>query len=90
MLRHQLRTHNHCCFSKVLISHFCCPQYHQEKLVATAVFDALLTYEFLGYWGGIAVGMNFIGFTMLDCFSKIHEDIIGAWNLGDTDSVRHI
>ncbi|KIK36306.1 hypothetical protein CY34DRAFT_531560 [Suillus luteus UH-Slu-Lm8-n1] len=37
------------------------------------------------YWRGIAMGMNFIGFTMLDCFSKIHEDIIGVWNLYDPD-----
>ncbi|KAG1739226.1 hypothetical protein EDD22DRAFT_330941 [Suillus occidentalis] len=37
------------------------------------------------YWRGIAVGMNFIGFTMLDCFSKIHEDIVGVWNLYDPD-----
>ncbi|KIK36753.1 hypothetical protein CY34DRAFT_93852, partial [Suillus luteus UH-Slu-Lm8-n1] len=58
--------------------------------LATAVFDALLTYEFLGYWRGIAVGMNFIGFTMLDCFSKIHEDIVGVWNLYDPDGVRYI
>ncbi|KIK33725.1 hypothetical protein CY34DRAFT_99116, partial [Suillus luteus UH-Slu-Lm8-n1] len=42
------------------------------------------------YWRGIAVGMNFIGFTMLDCFSKIHEDIIGVWNLYDPDCVRYI
>lgn len=35
------------------------------------------------YWRGIGSSMNFIGFTMLDCLSVIHKDIIDVWNFKD-------
>ncbi|KAG1798753.1 hypothetical protein EV424DRAFT_1518830 [Suillus variegatus] len=35
------------------------------------------------YWRGLASSMNFTGFTMLDCLSVIHKDIIDVWNFND-------
>ncbi|KAG2140934.1 uncharacterized protein EDB93DRAFT_1105850 [Suillus bovinus] len=35
------------------------------------------------YWRGLASSMNFAGFTMLDCLSVIHKDIIDVWNFND-------
>ncbi|KAG1798751.1 hypothetical protein EV424DRAFT_1440258 [Suillus variegatus] len=35
------------------------------------------------YWRGLASSMNFAGFTMLDCLSVIHKDIIDVWNFHD-------
>lgn len=35
------------------------------------------------YWRGIGSSMNFIGFTMWDCLSVIHKDIIDVWNFND-------
>ncbi|KAG1897299.1 uncharacterized protein F5891DRAFT_1048819 [Suillus fuscotomentosus] len=35
---------------------------------------------------GLASSMNFAGFTMLDCLSVIHKDIIDVWNFNDTKS----
>jgi GTPase SAR1 family protein len=35
------------------------------------------------YWRGIGSSINFIGFTMLDCLSVIHKDIIDVWNFND-------
>ncbi|KAG1739227.1 hypothetical protein EDD22DRAFT_922500 [Suillus occidentalis] len=39
------------------------------------------------YWRGIGSSMNFTGFTMLDCLSVIHKDIIDVWNFVDS---RHL
>ncbi|KAG2753105.1 hypothetical protein P692DRAFT_20951368 [Suillus brevipes Sb2] len=39
------------------------------------------------YWRGIGSSMNFTGFTMLDCLSVIHKDIIDVWNFADS---RHL
>jgi hypothetical protein len=61
-----------------------------RKVSLVTVFDALLTCEFLGYWRGIGSSMNFIGFTMLDCLSVIHKDVIDVWNFNDPHCVRHI
>ncbi|KAG2070490.1 hypothetical protein BDR04DRAFT_1155522 [Suillus decipiens] len=35
------------------------------------------------YWRSLATGMNVIGFTMSDCLSLIHKDIIDVWNFND-------
>ncbi|KAG1720233.1 uncharacterized protein EDB91DRAFT_1282048 [Suillus paluster] len=35
------------------------------------------------YWRGLASSMNFTGFTMWDCLSLIHKDIIAVWNFND-------
>ncbi|KAG0701062.1 hypothetical protein DFH29DRAFT_1000552 [Suillus ampliporus] len=35
------------------------------------------------YWRGLASSMNFTGFTMWDCLSVIHKDIIAVWNFND-------
>ncbi|KAG1778244.1 hypothetical protein EV702DRAFT_1094974 [Suillus placidus] len=35
------------------------------------------------YWRGIGSSMNFIGFTMWDCLSVIHKDIVDVWNFND-------
>ncbi|KAG2128877.1 hypothetical protein BD769DRAFT_1457047 [Suillus cothurnatus] len=35
------------------------------------------------YWRSLGSGMNFKGFTMLDCLSVIHKDIIEVWNFND-------
>ncbi|KAG1733949.1 hypothetical protein EDB19DRAFT_1179652 [Suillus lakei] len=35
------------------------------------------------YWRGLASGMNFTGFTLWDCLSVIHQDIIAVWNFND-------
>ncbi|KIK33038.1 hypothetical protein CY34DRAFT_100375 [Suillus luteus UH-Slu-Lm8-n1] len=41
-------------------------------------------------WRGISSSMNFIGFTMLDCLSVIHKDVIDVWNFNDPHCVRHV
>ncbi|KAG2071676.1 hypothetical protein BDR04DRAFT_1230980 [Suillus decipiens] len=35
------------------------------------------------YWRSLATGMNVMGFTMSDCLSLIHNDIIDVWNFND-------
>ncbi|KAG2085647.1 uncharacterized protein F5147DRAFT_588878 [Suillus discolor] len=35
------------------------------------------------YWRGLAASVNFKGFTMSDCLSVIHKDIIDVWNFND-------
>jgi GTPase SAR1 family protein len=35
------------------------------------------------YWRSLGSGMDFKGFTMLDCLSVIHKDIIQVWNFND-------
>ncbi|KAG2053118.1 hypothetical protein BDR06DRAFT_1009001 [Suillus hirtellus] len=35
------------------------------------------------YWRGLAASVNFKGFTMSDCLSVIHKDIIDVWNFTD-------
>ncbi|KAG2132691.1 uncharacterized protein EDB93DRAFT_1331612 [Suillus bovinus] len=35
------------------------------------------------YWRGLVASVNFIGFTMLECLSVIHKDIIDVWNFND-------
>ncbi|KAG2041349.1 hypothetical protein BDR03DRAFT_946299 [Suillus americanus] len=47
------------------------------------------------YWRGLGSSMNFIGFTMLDCLSVIHKDIIDVWNFNPhchlaSDQFKHL
>ncbi|KAG0704220.1 hypothetical protein DFH29DRAFT_1038579 [Suillus ampliporus] len=35
------------------------------------------------YWRGLASSLDFAGFTMGDCLSVIHKDIIAVWNFND-------
>ncbi|KAG1721990.1 uncharacterized protein EDB91DRAFT_1256276 [Suillus paluster] len=35
------------------------------------------------YWRGLGSSMNFAGFTMKDCLSVIHKDVIAVWNFND-------
>ncbi|KAG2092156.1 uncharacterized protein F5147DRAFT_657772 [Suillus discolor] len=35
------------------------------------------------YWRGLAANVNFKGFTMSDCLSVIHKDVIDVWNFND-------
>ncbi|KAG1721989.1 uncharacterized protein EDB91DRAFT_1088288 [Suillus paluster] len=35
------------------------------------------------YWRGLASSMDFAGFTMKDCLSVIHKDVIDVWNFND-------
>ncbi|KAG1723666.1 uncharacterized protein EDB91DRAFT_1255563 [Suillus paluster] len=35
------------------------------------------------YWRGLGSSMDFAGFTMQDCLSVIHKDVIDVWNFND-------
>ena len=41
----------------------------------------------IGYWRRLWSSDDFRGETLANCIEVIHEDIVGTWNLPDTDKV---
>lgn len=54
-----------------------------QRMVPTVKIESSINVGKQRYWRALATSPNFPGFTMLECLSVIHTDIVSAWNFYD-------